>query len=120
MATEKRYQHNVIIIEPHGKIVGTRVRELRETILPEAKAFDTPRILINFAHVHRMNSASLGVLMQAYATTKRKNGRIGVIHVGRHIKNLLVLSRLMRLFEHFESEAAAVAALSQEVSEIGG
>ena len=114
MATEKRYQHNVIIIEPHGKIVGAKVSELRETILPEAKAFDTPRILINFQHAHRINSSSLGVLMQAYAITKRKHGRIGVIHVGRHIKNLLVLSRLTSLFEHFDNEAAAIAALSQE------
>ena len=113
MATEKRYQHNVIIIEPHGKIVGSKVNELRETILPEVKAFDTPRVLINFAHAHKMNPSSLGVLMQAYAITKHKNGRIGVIHVGRHIKNLLVLSRLTRLFEHFDNETAAVAALSQ-------
>jgi len=37
MATEKRYQHNVIIIEPHGKIVGPKVNELRETILPKSK-----------------------------------------------------------------------------------
>ena len=114
MATEKRYQHNVIIIEPHGKLVGSSVNELRETILPEAKAFDTPRILINFEHAHQMNSSSLGVLIQAYAITKRKNGRIGVIHVGRHIKNLLILSRLTSLFEHFDNEAAAIAALSQE------
>ena len=112
MATEKRYQHNVII-EPHGKIVGSNVSELRETILPEAKAFDTPRILINFEHAHQMNSSSLGVLMQAYVITKHKKGRIGVIHVGRHIKNLLVLSRLTSLFEHFDNEAAAIAALSQ-------
>ena len=113
MATEKRYEHNVIIIEPHGKVVGPKVNDLRETILPEAKAFDTPRILINFEYVHKMNSSSLGVLMQAYAMTKRKNGRIGVIHVGRHIKNLLILSRLTYLFEHFDNEAEAVAALSQ-------
>jgi len=113
MATEKRYQHNVIIIEPHGKIVGSKVNELRETILPEVKAFDIPRILINFEHARQMNSSSLGVLMRVYAMTKRKNGRIGVIHVGRHIKNLLVLSRLMSLFEHFDNETAAVAALSQ-------
>ena len=32
--------------------------------------------------------------MQAFAITKRKEGRMGIIHVGRHIKNLLVLSRL--------------------------
>ena len=44
---------------------------------------------------------------------KQKNGRMGVIHVGKHIKNLLVLSRLMSLFEHFDTETEATAALSE-------
>lgn len=112
MATEKRYQNGVVVLEPHGKIVGNGVSELQTAILPEVKAFDHPRILINLEHVHRMNSSGLGVLMQAYAITKRKHGRIGVIHVGKHIKNLLVLSRLTSLFEHFDNETEAVTALS--------
>ena len=42
MATEKRYQNGVVIIEPHGKIVGHKVAELRAALLPEVKAFDHP------------------------------------------------------------------------------
>ena len=114
MVTEKRYQNGVVILEPHGKIVGNNVSELQTAILPEVKAFDQPRILINLKHAHRMNSSGLGVLMQAYAMTKRKQGRIGIIHVGRHIKNLLVLSRLTLLFEHFDNETDAVYALSTD------
>ena len=59
-----------------------------------------------------MNSSGLGILIQAYGIVKQKKGRMGVIHVGRHIKNLLVLSRLTSLFEHFENETEAVAALA--------
>ena len=50
MATEKRYQNGVVIIEPHGRIVGNKVAELRTALLPEVKAFDVPRILINLEH----------------------------------------------------------------------
>ena len=42
----------------------------------------------------------------------RKKGRIGVINVGKHIKNLVALNWLVNLFEHFDSEDAAVLALS--------
>ena len=112
MATQIRYQNGVVIVEPHGKIVGNSVNKLQTAILPEVKAFDQPRILINLEHVNRMNSSGLGVLMQARSIATRKKGRIAVIHVGKHIRNLLVLSRLSSLFEHFESEAAAVSALS--------
>lgn len=113
MATYIRYQDGVVIIEPHGKIVGEKVTEFQKAVLPEVKAFDHPRILINLEHVNRLNSSGLGVLTQAYAIVKQKNGRMGVIHVGKHIRNLLILSRLSSLFEHFEGEAAAVAALSK-------
>ena len=46
------------------------------------------------------------------AVTARKKGRIGVVNVSKQIKNLIVLSRLVRVFEHYDSEAAAVSALS--------
>ena len=112
MATQIRYQGNVIIVEPNGKVVGSKVLELRAAVLPQAVAYDDPRILINFKHVSKMSSSGLGVLMQARANVRSKNGRIGVIHVGKHIKNLLVVSRLSSLFEHFDSEAAGVSAFS--------
>ena len=113
MTTHIRFQDGVTIVEPAGKLVGTNVSELRAVILPHITADAEPRILINFKHVKRMNSSGLGVLMQARSLAKHKKGRIAVIHVGKHIKNLLVLSRLSSLFEHFESEAAAVATLSE-------
>ena len=63
----------------------------------------SPRILINLEHTTAMSSSGLGVLIQAYKSVQRKNGRIGIIHVGKHIKNLLILSRLSSIFEHFET-----------------
>ena len=113
MITHIRHQDGVTIIEPKGKLVGTSVAELKAAILPEIAAYEEPHILINFEHIKRMNSSGLGALMQARSLTKKKKGRMAVIHVGGHIHNLLVLSRLSSLFEHFDSEAEAVLALSQ-------
>ena len=107
-----RKDNGVIIIEPHGRIVGKNVVMLQESIFPEVKAFDVPRILINLEHTTAMSSSGLGVLIQAYTIVKEKQGRMGVIHVGKHIKNLLIVSRLTSLFEHFENETEAVTALS--------
>ena len=112
MQTSIRRQDNgVIIVEPHGKIVGPKIAELREALSPEIKAFDVPRILINLEYTTAMGSTGLGVLIQAYKQVKGKNGRMGIIHISKHINNLLVLSRLTTLFEHFENETEAVAAL---------
>lgn len=107
----RRQDNGVIIIEPHGKIVGPKVAELREALSSEIKAFDTPLILINLEYATGMNSSGLGVLIYAYNSVKRKNGRMGVIHAGKHINNLLILSRLTSLFEHFENEKEAITGL---------
>ena len=112
MATQIRHKYGVAVLEPSGRIVATSASELRNAIIPEIEASDAPRILINFANVNMIDSSGLGTLMEAHTTAIRKQGRIGVIHVGKQIKNLLVLSRLMNTFEHFEDEAAGISALS--------
>lgn len=112
MATEIREQDGVTILEPNGRIVGAAVSELRETISQQIEASDTPRILINFADVNQVDSGGLGALMEARALANQKQGRIGVINVGENIKNLLVLSRIVSQFEHFDNEDAAISELS--------
>jgi len=113
MSTNIRRQDNgVIIVEPHGRIVGTKVCELQQAISAEIQAFDVPRILINFQQTTMLGSSGLGGLIHAYKSVKRKNGRMGITHIGRRIKNLLVLSRLT-LFEEFDTEPEPVAALSE-------
>ena len=112
MSTQIRQQNGISILEPNGKIVGAAALGLREAILPQIKDSDAPRVLINFEHVNMMDSSGLGALMEARAIAERKQGRIGVIHVGKNIKNLVVLSRIVSLFEHYDSEDAAVTALS--------
>lgn len=112
MSTQIRRQDGVAILEPNGKIMGPSVLELREALAPQIESYDEPRILINFEHVNMIDSSGLGALMEARAIANRKNGRIGVIHVSKHIKNLVVLSRLVSMFEHYDNEDAAVSALS--------
>ena len=112
MATQIRQQNGITILEPSRKIVGSSASELRKAISPQIEAYDEPRVLINFEHVNRIDSSGLNALMEARAAATRKKGRIGVINVGKHIKNLVALNRLMSLFECFDSEDAAVSALS--------
>ena len=112
MSTQIRQQDGVTILEPSGRIMGPSALELREALAPQIETSDSPRILINFENVNMIDSSGLGALMEARALVTQKKGRIGVIHVGKHIKNLIVLSRLVSMFEHYDNEDAAVSALS--------
>ena len=112
MTTKIRQQNGITILEPDGKIVGPATSELREAIAPQIEASDTPRILINFEHVNKIDSSALGALMGARAAVAQKKGRLGVVNVGKQIKSLIVLNRLVRYFEHFDSEDTAVSVLA--------
>ena len=115
MKTTIRLKGGVPILEPHGKIVGPAVSELREKLALELlDASDTPCFLINFEHVHKIDSSGLGMLVNVHVIAAQMKSRIGIINVGRHIKSFLVLSRLMHIFEHFESEDAAISALTSD------
>ena len=112
MTTKVRQQNGITILEPNGKLIGPSVSALRAALSPELEVSEAPRILINLENVNKIDSTGLGALMGIRAVTARKKGRIGVVNVSKQIKNLIVLSRMVRAFEHYDSEDAAVAALS--------
>lgn len=58
-----------------------------------------------------MDSSGIGTLIGLHVSVARKNGRIGVINVSNTINNLLVIGRLITIFEHFDSEDEAISAL---------
>jgi anti-sigma B factor antagonist len=104
----------VPIVEPNGNIIGTVASDLQAELISRVNATEASCVLINFAHVHKIDSCGLGALVSAYIEARQKHGRIGIINVGRNIRNLVVRSRLIRLFEHFDTEDAAVASLSSD------
>ena len=104
----------VIILKLGGRIVGMAGGELRQVIAEELEdAPESPKFLFDFADVSRMDSSGLGTLIGLHVSVARKGGRIGVVNVSDNINNLLVIGRLITIFEHFDTEAAAIADLQK-------
>ncbi len=102
----------VVILKLGGKIVGIAGGELRQVIEEQlADASESPKFLFDFSDVSRMDSSGLGTLIGLHVSVARKGGRIGVINVSNSINNLLVIGRLITIFEHFDSEDEAIASL---------
>ena len=112
MAMRTHWKDGIVVLEPSGKIIGAAIPELRDIMFKYINTTYTPRVLINLEKVNRMDSSGLGLLVRVHAAIQQRDGHIGVINVGKHIKNLIIQSRLLRLFEHFDTEAAAISALS--------
>lgn len=102
----------IIILKPSGRLIGVAGSELGEVIeahLPNAS--ESPKFLFDFADVSRMDSTGLGALIGLHVTIAQQGGRIGVINVNKPIDHLLALGKLITVFEHFDSEAEAIADL---------
>lgn len=116
MAVDVRQRDDVIILKPKGKIIGRSVRDLSKAINEEsAKISDSPKFLFDFADVSMMDSSGLGTLLGAHVSIVQKGGRVAVINVSeKNVKSLIIRSRLISTFEHFDSEDDAVSSLSGE------
>ena len=114
MAVDIRQRDDVVILKPKGKIIGRSVRDLSQAINEEnAKFSESPKFIFDFANVSMMDSSGLGTLLGAHVTIAQKGGRVAVINVSeKNIKSLIIRSRLISTFEHFDSEDEAIAALA--------
>ena len=114
MEVNVKVRDGVIIVKLGGRIIGVAGSELGQVIeahLPDAS--ESPKFLFDFADVSRMDSTGLGALIGLHVTIAQQGGRIGVINVSKPIDHLLVLGKLITVFEHFDSEAEAVADLQR-------
>lgn len=72
---------------------------------------DYKRILVNLAAVPYVDSAGLGALVHACATTIRQGGALRLVGVTKKLRELLTTTKLAAAFEIFDDEADAVASV---------
>ncbi len=70
------------------------------------------RFVLNLAAVPYMDSGGLGMLVHAYATVTRQGGRLTLMHVTDRLYDLLVITKLVTVFDCFDNEAAALASFT--------
>jgi len=56
-----------------------------------------------------MDSAGLGEIVQAYATVNKDGGKLKLLNVTKRIKDLLSITKLLTVFDTFDTEADALA-----------
>ena len=69
-------------------------------------------LLVDLSGVSYVDSAGLGQLVQIHATTKSKGGALRLANVTKRLKDLLVVTKLVTVFDSYDSEADAVGSFS--------
>ena len=113
--TERR-NGNVTILDLAGKItLGDDSIKLRNTLRNAVKE-DKKNILLNLAEVKYIDSSALGELVGGYVSLQKNDGDLKLLHLTARISELMMITKLLTVFEVFENEEIAVASF-QKASE---
>ncbi len=106
---KERQAGDVAILDLSGKItIGEGSVQLREAVrrlLDEGKK----KILLNLGDVSYVDSSGIGELVSSYTTTNNQGGQLKLLNLTKKIQDLLMITKLLTVFETFDNEADAVA-----------
>jgi len=113
MQLEQRIAGNVAIITVNGDITLNKggdvlLKDKVQSLIQQG----TKNLVIDLGGVSYVDSAGLGQLVQAYATTKNKGGALKLLNVTKRLKDLLVVTKLLTVFDTFDDEKAALASFN--------
>lgn len=112
MAVRRRQIESIVVLYPKGNFFGdTETDDLQKAILDEAAAGNV-RLVLNLAECQALNSTALGVLMRGYANYKARGGEIKLCGLGKRLKDLFIMTKLIMVFDHHETEDEALAAFA--------
>ena len=108
MKIERRKVGNVTILDLKGKILfGDGIDELRQSINGAIKDGEKQMVL-NFAEVPYLDSTGLGEVVRSYTTLKKEGGTVKIVNLTNKVKDLMMVTKLITVFETFNSEKEAV------------
>jgi len=112
----ERQVKGVTILDMSGKItLGENSNALRIAIrqlLGDGKT----KILLNMGNVGHIDSSGLGEIVSGFSTVNREGGSLKLLNLTTHINDLLVLTKLLTVFDAFENEDDAVNSFNDEAS----
>jgi anti-sigma B factor antagonist len=66
------------------------------------------KILLNLADVKYIDSTGIGELIASYTTVTRQGGQLKLLNLTDRIQNLLVITKLLTVFDSYDDEAEAL------------
>jgi anti-sigma B factor antagonist len=112
MQIEERVVGNVTILDLKGKVTLGEGDEVLKDKINSLIHQDRKRILLNFGEVPYIDSAGLGEIVRTYTTVSRQGGQLKLVNLTKRITDLLSITKLLTVFETFESEPEALKSYS--------
>ncbi len=112
MLIEERAVGDVVILDLKGKITLGEGDELLKDKVNSLVNQAHKKIILNLAEVPYVDSAGLGEVVRTYTTVSRQGGSLKLLNLTKRITDLLSITKLLTVFETFDSENDAVKSFS--------
>ncbi len=108
MRIEEREVGEVLILDLSGKLTIGEGDELLKDKINSLIQQGRRKLVLNLAGVPYIDSAGLGEIVRTYTTVSRQGGNLKLLNLTKRIQDLLAITKLLTVFETFDSEQEAV------------
>ncbi len=112
MKTKVQEQYGAVVIELKGNVMGgddtKDFNDLLHKLLDEEKK----NIVVDLSDVKFMNSSGLGMLIGGLTTMKKAEGQLKLARTTEKIESLLVITKLIQIFDSYDSVEEAIKSFS--------
>ena len=107
-------QYNAVVITLKGNVMGGPDGAKLHDTLHEMREQGKKNVVVDLSKVKFMNSSGLGMLISGMTTMRNAGGDLRLANVADRIQSLLVITKLITVFKHYESVGEAVESYESE------
>jgi anti-sigma B factor antagonist len=108
---KSRKLDNVVVIDMGGRLTSGEPQLLFRNTIHRFLEDGDNRFVLNLSDVSYIDSSGLGELAVTKSALDNKGGRVNLLGLQKRVNDVLVLTKLACVFDFFDEESKAVAAL---------
>jgi anti-sigma B factor antagonist len=112
MQIDERTIGDVVVLDVKGRVQLGEGDEMLKDKVNSLLNQGRKKIVLNLAEVPYIDSAGLGEVVRTYTTVSRQGGQLKLVNLTKRITDLLSITKLLTVFETFETEPDALKSYS--------
>ena len=108
MTLHERWIGDVTIIDIDGRMTVEDGADVFRDAVRRLVRQDRVKFVLDFRAAPYIDSTALGEVVRAYTSATRKGGTLKLLNVTPRVHDLLMITKLLTVFDLFDAEAEAV------------
>ena len=112
MEISERKVGDIIIVDIIGKMVASEDPGRLKDKVTSLVFQGNKKVILNLGNVSYMDSSGLGEMVACHGSAVRGGGEVKLANTGKKIKDLLIMTKLLTVFDSHDNEQDAIQSFS--------